>query len=126
MCPRVVKEITLIDPIQTEMVQSNIGTITLSLPSTASTVSDISSETAIAVQVRLIAIANTVSRLLSGTLADILSPVARQLPSGMYYFTKKQRFSRVLFLSFTALILAFSFAWTEVAVRSQQAIWVLR
>ena len=107
------------------MVQSNIGTITLSLPP-ASTVSEIPPEATIATQVRLLAIANTVSRLVSGTLADILSPVARPLPSGMYSFTKKRRFSRVLFLSFIAAILAFSFAWTEVAVRSQQAIWVLR
>jgi len=83
-------------------------------------------EITIATQVRLLAIANTLSRLLSGPLADILSPVARYLPSGVYCFTKKQRFSRVLFLSCSATILAFSFAWTEVAVRSQREIWVLR
>ena len=111
---------------QTEMVQSNIGTITLSLPLVSSTVSEVPPEVAIATQVRLIAIANTVSRLLSGTLADILSPVARYLPSGMYCFTRKQYFSRVLFLSFSAAVLAFSFAWTDVAVRSRQALWVLR
>jgi len=108
------------------MVQSNIGTITLSLPPVSSAVSGILPETTIAVQVRLLAIANTVSRLLSGPLADALSPVARYLPSGIYCFTKKQRFSRVLFLSFSAVVLAFSFAWTEVAVRSQRTIWVLR
>jgi len=109
----------------TEMVQSNIGTITLSLPPVSSAVSEIPSGANIGTQVRLLSIANTVSRLLSGTLADIVSPVARYLPSGMYCFTKKPRFSRVLFLSFSALILAFSFAWTEIAVRSQRAIWVL-
>lgn len=108
------------------MVQSNIGTITLSLPPASSAVSEIPPEVAIATQVRLLAIANTVSRLLSGTLADILSPVACYLPSGMYCFTKKQQFSRVLFLTFSAAIITFSFTWTEVAVRSQRAIWVLR
>lgn len=116
----------LIDHTQTEMVQSNIGTITLSLPPDPSAVSETPSEVTIATQVRLLAIANTVSRLLSGTLADILSPVARYLPNGMYCFTKKQRFSRVLFLTFGTLILVFSFVWTEVAVRSRRAIWVLR
>ena len=55
-----------------------------------------------------------------------MSPVARYLPSGMYCFTKKPLFSRVLFLSFSVALLAFSFAWTEVAVRSQRGIWVLR
>ncbi|KAF9652841.1 MFS general substrate transporter [Thelephora ganbajun] len=109
----------------TEMVQSNIGTITLSLPPVSSAVSEVLPEVTIATQVRLFAIANTVSRLLSGTFADILSPVARYLPSGMYCFTKKQRLSRVLFLSFSAVVLTFSFAWTEVAVRTQRAIWVL-
>jgi len=109
----------------TEMVQSNIGTITLSLPPVSSAVSEIPSEITIATQVRILAMANTVSRLLSGTFADILSPVAGYLPSGVYCFTKKRCFSRVLFLSFGAVILAFSFAWTEVAVRSQRTLWVL-
>ncbi|KAF9792757.1 MFS general substrate transporter [Thelephora terrestris] len=108
-----------------EMVQSNIGSITLSLFPVSSAVSGISTEAAIATQVRLFAIANTLSRLLSGTLADILSPVARYLPSGIYCFTKKQRFSRVLFLTSSAAILVFSFAWTVVAVRTQRALWVL-
>jgi len=109
----------------TEMVQSNIGSITQSLPPASPAVFEIPSEVSIATQVRVIAIANTVSRLLSGTLADVLSPVARYLPSGMYCFTKKQRFSRVLFLTCSAVILAFSFAWTEVVVRSRRTIWVL-
>lgn len=108
------------------MVQSNIGTMTLSLPPTSSTILETPPEVAIATQVRLLSIANTVSRVLSGVLADLLSPVARHLPSGIYCFTKKQQFSRVLFLSLSAVVLAFSFVWTEVAVRSQGAIWVLR
>jgi hypothetical protein len=116
----------LTDPTQTEMVQSNIGTITLSLPPVSSEVSGIPSEVTIATQIRLLAIANTASRLLSGTLADIVSPVARYLPDGMYCFTKKHRFSRVLFLTFSAIVLAFSFTWTVVAVRSRRTIWVLR
>lgn len=109
----------------TEMVQSNIGSITLSLPPVSSAISEVPSEANIAVQVRLLAIANTVSRLLSGTLADILSPVAHYLPSGVYCFNGKRRISRVLFLTFSAAILAFSFTWTEIAVRSQRTIWVL-
>lgn len=116
----------LTDPTQTETVQSNIGSITLSLSPASSTTSEISSEAAIATQVRLFAIANTASRPLAGALADILSPVARYLPSGMYCFAKKQRFSRVLFLSLAAVILAISFVWTEAFVRTQRAICVLR
>ena len=122
----ITEKIALTNHTQTEVVQSNIGTITLSLPPVSSGVSQTPPEVAIAAQVRLLAIANTVSRLLSGALADFLSPVARYLPSGIYCFTKKQRFSRVLFLSFNAVVLALSFALTEVAVRSQRAIWVLR
>ena len=108
------------------MVQSNIGSITLSLPPSSIEASEGASEVAIATQVRLIAAANTVSRALSGLLADLLSPVACYLPSGIYGFAKKQQFSRVLFLSFLAVILILAFSWTELATRSQGAIWVLR
>ena len=118
------EKMLIMDRAQTEMVQSNIGSIILSLP--PSTSSEVPPEITIATQVRLLAIANTVSRLLSGPLADILSPVARYVPSGIYCFTRKRQFSRVLFLTFSAAILFLSFAWTVAAVRHQGGIWVLR
>jgi hypothetical protein len=117
---------TLTNHTQTEMVQSNIGAITLSLPPGLSTRSEVPPEVTIATQVRLLSVANTISRLLCGTFADLLSPVACYLPSGMYCFAKKRRFSRVLFLTLIAVVLTLSFVWTGISVRSQRGIWVLR
>lgn len=108
------------------MVQANLGSITLSLPPDSPAVSKVPDEVSIATQVRILSIANAIARLLSGTLADILSPVARYVRSGIYCFAKKQRFSRILFLSFCTITLVFSFFCTEVAVRSRQTIWILR
>jgi hypothetical protein len=111
------------------MVISNIGTITLSLPPTLFTSDPRISMTttpdaSIATQVRLIAIFNTVSRIIVGPLADYLSPAATYL-NGTFCITRKQQASRVLYLSVGALILAISFLWMEVGVRSQGAVWAL-
>jgi hypothetical protein len=111
------------------MVISNIGTIILSLPSSSSTsamaaipATDISNST----QVRLLSIANTCSRLLVGPLADFMSPVASYLPSGIRCFPRKHHVSRVAFLSAATFILAVTFFWMEVGIRSQEAVWILR
>lgn len=115
--------------VQCEMVISNIGTIILSLPSSSSTstmaavpTTDISNST----QVRLLSLANTCSRLLVGPLADFISPVASYLPSGIRCFPRKHHVSRVAFLSAATFILAITFFWMEVGVRSQEAVWILR
>jgi hypothetical protein len=111
------------------MVISNIGTIILSLPSSSSTSTmnaipntDVSNST----QVRLISIANTFSRLLVGPLADFISPVASYLPSGVRCFPRKHHVSRVAFLSVATFLLAVTFFWMEVGIRSQEAVWILR
>ena len=53
------------------MVVSNLGSIVLSLPSSAG-----STTANVAQQVRLLSFFNTLSRLLVGPLADALAPVA--------------------------------------------------
>jgi len=120
--------VTLITLGSCEMVISNIGTIILSLPSSSSTSTmraipntDVSNST----QVRLISIANTLSRLLVGPLADFISPVASYLPSGARCFPRKHHVSRVAFLSVATFSLAATFFWMEIGIRSQEAVWIL-
>jgi len=111
-----------------EMVISNIGTIVLSLPlsSADAAVTQVpASEVMIASQVRLLAISNTLCRLFVGPLADYFSPVASYLPNGVYCFTRKHHASRVLYLTAGAAVLVISFVWTEIGIRSQNAIWAL-
>jgi len=105
-----------------EMVISNIGTIVLSLPPSTSMPS---AELATSTQVRLISIANTLSRLLVGPLADFVSPVASYLPNGVLAFPRKHFISRVFFLCGAALLLAVTFLRMGVNVRSQGALWSL-
>lgn len=110
------------------MVISNIGTIILSLPSTISdtVITKVPAcEAAIATQVRLIAISNTACRFIVGPLADYFSPVASYMPNGVFGFHRKHHASRVLYFTAGAVILALSFAWTEIGVRSQSAVWIL-
>ncbi|KAI0362273.1 MFS general substrate transporter [Trametes cingulata] len=102
-----------------EMVVSNLGTIVLSLPSSSS-----NATANVAAQVRLLSFFNTISRLLIGPLADLLAPVASYL-DGVWAFSRRRRTSRVVFVVATALILATTFTWLEVGVRTQEAIWPL-
>lgn len=104
------------------MVVSNLGTIVLSLPSSspgASTTANVSS------QVRLLSFFNTVSRLFVGPLADALAPVAAQLDSGIWAFSRRRYASRVVFMLGTSLLLALTFAWLELGVRTQERVWPL-
>ena len=104
------------------MVVSNLGSIVLPLPSTA-----VGSTTAnVAQQVRHLSFFNTLSRLLVHPLADALTPVASRLDDGVWAFVHKRTTSRVVFMLATALVLAATFAWLEVAVRTQEAVWPLR
>ncbi len=103
------------------MVVSNLGTIVLSLPSAAGS----NASANVATQVRLLSFFNTLSRLLMGPLADVLAPVASYL-DGVWAFSRKRHASRVLFVVGAALVLAATFAWLELGVRTQEAIWPLR
>lgn len=103
------------------MVVSNLGTIVLSLPSATGS----SASANVATQVRLLSFFNTLSRLLIGPLADVLAPVASYVDS-VWAFSRKRHASRVLFVVGAALVLAATFAWLELAVRTQEAAWPLR
>ncbi|KAI0273667.1 MFS general substrate transporter [Gloeopeniophorella convolvens] len=111
-----------------EMVISNIGSIVLSLPS--SSVSDVgarsfSPEVVTTTQVRLLSLSNTFSRLLSGPLADFISPVVSYLPGGVPSFPRKHLISRVAFLTGATLLLAMTFSYQELAIRSPDDLWIL-
>ena len=105
------------------MVVSNLGSIVLSLPSSTAAGSTTAN---VAQQVRFLSFFNTLSRLLVGPLADALAPVASRLDDGVWAFARKRTTSRVVFMLATALVLAATFAWLELAVRTQEAVWPLR
>ncbi|KAJ7710025.1 major facilitator superfamily domain-containing protein [Mycena rosella] len=106
-----------------EMVISNVGTIALSLPSASATVFLGSPGAAASAQVKILAISNTVTRLLVGPLADFVSPIVAIAPP-VDSSPKKHYISRAAFLVGAAVFLAFTFLWMEV-VRSQADLWVL-
>ena len=110
------------------MVISNIGTIVLSLQSSSTDIItlDSSTDAATSTQVRILSIANTVSRLLAGPLADFVSPVALSLSSGLRSFPRKHFVSRVAFLSGATMLLGVSFALLETVIRSRESLWILR
>ncbi|KAJ7940748.1 MFS general substrate transporter [Mycena leptocephala] len=103
-----------------EMVLSNVGSIVLSLPS-ASVTAYSGSSGAAALQVKALAISNTVTRLLTGPIADFVSPVVISEPPS----PRKHYISRAVFLVVPAVVLALTSLWMEVAVRSQADLWVL-
>lgn len=113
------------------MILSNIGTIVLSLPPSSSS-SGVglmrvpSADIATSTQVRILSLANTISRLLVGPLADFVSPVASYLPNGDLCFPRKHRISRMAFLMGSSALLAITCGWMEVGVRSQAGVWALR
>ena len=102
------------------MVVSNLGSIVLSLPSAGS-----STTANVSQQVRLLSFFNTLSRLLVGPLADALAPVASRLDGGVWAFARKRTTSRVAFMLAVSVVLAATFAWLEVGVRTQEAVWPL-
>lgn len=107
------------------MVISNIGTIVLSLASqTPSTIGAPSTDVATATQVQFLSIANTLSRLVVGPLADLVSPTATA--SGTQSISRKRHVSRVAFLFFSVLVLAFTYLWMVLGVKSQVDLWALR
>jgi len=109
------------------MVISNIGTIVAALPATVSDQAIfISSIDDTPHQVKLISIANTLTRILVGPLADYVSPIASYLPNGTIVRVRKHRISRVSFLLFSALLLVLTFFWSSFGVTNQDGIWILR
>lgn len=109
------------------MIISNIGTIVLSLPSSAierSAGAGVQADTAH--QVKLLSLANTVSRLGVGVVADFVSPVASYLPCGARTFPRKHRITRMAFLSLSSLILVLTFLWMNNRVFTRDDIWALR
>lgn len=111
---------------QCEMIISNIGTIVLSLcPEAISGVRSLShsAETVTATQVRLISLSNTLSRLLSGPLADFVSPLTSH--DGLTH-PQRYRISRVVLLSGISLLLAGTFVYLELAIRTPDGLRILR
>ncbi|KAG9313344.1 MFS general substrate transporter [Chiua virens] len=112
-----------------EMIISNIGTIILSLPDRSSIIHTFSANhsTAImtATQVRALSVANTLSRLLIGPLADIVSPVPSCTIDGNRGFLRQHRISRIAFLTFSTAVLVCTYSWMVVGVKEQAGIWAL-
>ncbi|KAI0780778.1 MFS general substrate transporter [Trametes elegans] len=107
-----------------EMVVSNLGSIVLSLPSSSGS-GNASASANVAAQVRILSFFNTASRLLVGPLADTLAPTAAYHDGGVWAFSRRRRASRIAFVVGTALVLAATFAWLELGVRMQEAVWPL-
>lgn len=101
-----------------EMILSNMGSIVLSLPRTTDSPSTLSDASDTATQVKLLSVSNTVARLLSGTLADVLSPMSSP-GSG------RRLVSRTVFIAFPAALLAVVFLSMEFFIHSRQTLWVL-
>lgn len=105
-----------------EMIMSNIGTIVLSLPPRYSpTGSDIATST----QITAISLSNTISRLVVGPLADIVSPITSHLPPGSRGVLGKHLISRIAFLTFSSSVLICTYLWMVVGVHSQGGLGVL-
>lgn len=110
------------------MIIENIGTIVFSLyHESMSGITSLSAsvETVTTTQVRLLSISNTLSRLISGSLADFMSPLTSRIP-GDAPPSRKYRISRVALLSGTSLLLAGAFVYLELAIRTPDDLWILR
>jgi hypothetical protein len=108
------------------MVISNAGSIVLALPIN---VGDLDSPTVItAQQVRILSFANTVSRLLSGSVADWMSPIGRRSQEDLEESgVKRRKFtSRVAFLACFTILLSSTFAYGAVGMRTRGQMWPLR
>jgi hypothetical protein len=84
-----------------------------------------SAETVTTTQVRLISVSNTLSRLISGPLADFISPLTSHRP-GDRPTSRKYRISRVVLLSGTSLLLTGTFVYLDLAIRTPDDLWILR
>lgn len=103
------------------MVISNIGTIVASFTPSASE----ASKTTAGSQVRLISVANTLSRLATGPLADFTSPIPVRHPSGELHFHPKRSVTRIVFVFATSVFLLCAFAWMAIGIVSVEGVWFL-
>ncbi|PFH50680.1 hypothetical protein AMATHDRAFT_60672 [Amanita thiersii Skay4041] len=109
-----------------EMVISNIGTIVLALP-IASSFSGIHGSVTSAItmrQVQLLSFSNTVIRIVTGFIADFISPTAI-LSNGVITFPRKHFISRVAFLFGSSLLLAATFFCAANFIQVQASTWIL-
>lgn len=113
---------------QCEMVISNIGTIAESLPASNDrpTSSKGHAGSSAALQVKLLSITNTASRLIIGPLADYVSPISVFLPTGIRTFTRKHMISRFAFLTGAAALVSLTFFWMSIGITTQGELWALR
>lgn len=103
------------------MVISNIGTIVASFTSSASE----ASKTTAGSQVRLLSLANTLSRLITGPLADFTSPIPIRHLSGELHFHPKRSITRVVFVFVTSALLLCAFLWMAIGIISVDGVWFL-
>lgn len=115
------------------MVVTNIGTISLALPpreAQTSTGELVSNSTIVSsaatTQVRLLSFSNTISRITTGPMADIISPVASYLPSGLVTLPREHKISRVVFLFGSCILMILSFLWMAFVVQLREQIWLFR
>ncbi|KAJ4488067.1 major facilitator superfamily domain-containing protein [Lentinula aciculospora] len=108
-----------------EMIMSNIGTIVMSLPSRMTGTLVSKGEQAASLQVKILSISNTVSRLLVGPLADFVSPVFSYQHLEGFTTIRKHRMSRMGFLSGAASLLAATSAWMVLDVQTRHDVWLL-
>ncbi|KDR81505.1 hypothetical protein GALMADRAFT_239491 [Galerina marginata CBS 339.88] len=110
-----------------EMIISNIGTIVISLPpaSAMSAPGGLNSGSSTAFQVKLISVANTLSRIIVGPFADFISPVGAYQPQGVSVFPRKHVISRFSFLSGAATLLICTLLWMKIVVYTQSQLWAL-
>jgi len=110
------------------MIICNIGTIVLSLSpgSDGPQPESINVEASTNHQVRLLSLANTISRIIIGPLADFVSPIASSLTIDEQTTSRKHRINRIAFLTGAAVVLAVTFFWMVTQVTSREAIWILR
>jgi len=101
-----------------EMVMTNIGTIAISL-STSTLVSA-------PLQVRLISASNTISRLITGPLADYLSPMSMSSSEAVVLpLAGARTMSRSVFVCSFAIIMTASYLWMAFGVSTESGIWAL-
>ncbi|KAE9399257.1 MFS general substrate transporter [Gymnopus androsaceus JB14] len=106
-----------------EMIIANVGTIVLSLPATL--VQSLATEQSASLQVKILSISNTISRLLVGPLADFVSPVFSYQRLEGFTTIRKHRMSRIVFLSGAASLLALTCTWMLFSVQTRHDVWLL-
>lgn len=106
------------------MIISNVGTIVASFAVTSS-----SSGVSAASQVQLLSLSNTLSRLITGPIADFTSPIPIAHPQptrlGERQFHPKRLVTRVAFVQLSAVLLLVAFGWMTVGVVSAKGVWVM-